>query len=849
MLRTAHSARPTPDGLMKMATSSLPHTTCPAWHLRRLRNLALSGLLGLGLLALGQAQTLGGGGGGGGGGIGGIGGLSPGGAGQGVGSFGDGSGGAGAGQGSGQGQQGAGTQGNLGRGGQQQGNSGTANNGALNNNSTLTNQDGSNSADGADSNNNGSDTDLGAGTLRTRAVQNEFQRFVQASTGQQLPLFGTRYFSGSPRVFAPSNKGPAPADYVLGPGDELQIRAWGSIDVDFRAEINRNGQISLPKIGTFGLAGAKFSDAETILRAQIGRIYKNFSLNVTMGRLRSVQIFVVGQARQPGNFTVSSLSTLINVIFASGGPGPNGSMRRIQLKRDGRVITELDLYDFIVKGNKDADVRIQPDDTLVYLPTGPQVAILGSLDLPAVYELKGPTESISQLLSYGGGTHASTNAQTALLERIDASNTKAPRTVNAIDLTAAATATLRDGDILTLFGVAPQFANAVTLRGNVAAPLRYPFTPGMRVSQLIPDREALITPDYYLRKNKLVQFIETRDVSENKLDRDIRNLVDEPNWEYAAVERLNADRITTELIPFNLGKAVIDHDPAHDIQLKPGDVVTIFARADIRNPVSRQTRLVRVQGEVQAPGIYPVSSKETLQQIIQRAGGITPEAYVFGIEFTREETRKLQQLALDDAVKRLESQLASDSATSTANLTTTDVQAASQLRVAQIESRKAQLSRLKSLRSSGRISLELPTTVRTLTDLPDLSLEDGDRITVPPKPAFVFTIGAVSNNNALLWKPGKLMKDYLDLAGVDVEADLENTFIVRADGTVLHASRRGWFFDSLEKETLMPGDSVVVPERGNRETFWTGFTRGLKDWSQILYQFGLSAAAIKTLRN
>ncbi|MEY4753481.1 MAG: hypothetical protein RJA44_1156, partial [Pseudomonadota bacterium] len=230
-------------------------------------------------------------------------------------------------------------------------------------------------AEGAD---NG-DGDLGSGTLRTKAAQNEFQRFVQASTGQRLPLFGARYFSGSPKSFAPNDKVPVPADYVLGPGDELQIRAWGSIDADYRAVLNRDGQISLPKVGTFGLAGVKFGEVENLLRSQIGRIYKNFSLNVTMGRLRTVQIFIVGQARRPGNYTVSSLATLVNLIFMSGGPGPNGSLRHVQLKRDGKLLTEVDLYDFIINGSKDKDVRIQPGDTLVYLPTGPQVALLGSL--------------------------------------------------------------------------------------------------------------------------------------------------------------------------------------------------------------------------------------------------------------------------------------------------------------------------------------------------------------------------------------------------------------------------------------------------------------------------------------
>lgn len=690
-----------------------------------------------------------------------------------------------------------------------------------------------------------------APSLITRAPlePNEFQRFVQGATGQKLSLFGQRLFDEAEATFAPIDRVPVPVDYVLGPGDELYLRGWGSIDIDFRAPIDRNGQINVPRVGAVGVAGLKAGEVEAHLRSQIGRVFKNFSLNVTLGQLRSVQVFVVGQARKPGSYTVSSLSTLVNVVFASGGPNGNGSLRGVELKRDGRIVSRLDLYEFLVNGNKGQDTRLQAGDVIVFNAAGPRVAVLGAVDTPGIYELKPGGESIAEVLAYGGGINASTNLRNAQLERIDASDPKAPRTVNSVELAGAVgRARLRDGDILTLFAVAPKFANAVTLRGNVATPLRYPHQPGMKVSDLIPDREALITPDYYVRKNKLVQFTESRDISEGRLERDVRNLLDEPNWEYAAVERLNPERLTMELIPFNLAKAVIERDPANDLLLQPGDVVTIFGRADIRNPVGQQTRLVRVQGEVRAPGIYQVRAGETLPQIVERAGGLTPEAYLFGTEFAREETRKQQQLALDDAISRLESQLANDAATATANLSATDAQSAAQLRIAQAEAGKAQLRKLKQLKANGRISLELPTKARQTTDLPNVPLEDGDRVSVPPRPAYVFAVGAVANNNALLWRAGRKVSDYLDVAGVDAEADLENMFIVRADGTVLHASRRGWF-SNIEKVELMPGDTVVVPGKSNRETFWTAFTRGLKDWSQILYQFGLTAAAIKTLNN
>lgn len=687
-------------------------------------------------------------------------------------------------------------------------------------------------------------------SLRDTPQDTEFQRFVLNATGVRLPLFGQRYFDdGNLRSFTPFERAPVPADYVLGPGDELNIRIWGSIDGDLRAIVDRNGQISIPRVGTIGVAGLKASEVEAHLHSQIARVFKNFSLNVTLGQLRSIQVFVVGQARHPGNHTVSSLSTLVNVIFSSGGPDANGSMRSVQLKRNGKIVAELDLYDFIVNGNKDQDQRLLPGDVIVYTAAGPRVAVLGSLDGPAIYELKTNGESINQLLTFGGGRRASTNTAVAQLERIDSVNPKAPRTVSSIDLSKASDTPLRDGDILTLFSVEPQFANAVTLRGNVARPLRYPYTPGMRISQLIPDREALITPDYYQRKNKLVQFVESRQtITQNKLESDLRTMVDEPNWEYAVVERLDSDRVTMKVIPFNLARAVIDHDPQYDLQLQAGDVVTIFGHRDIRNPVGRRTRLVRVEGEVAAPGIYQVGASETLRALLARTGGLTSEAYVFGLEFSREETRKAQERALDEAVQRLEAQLASSAAQQAANLSSTDAQSSAQLRAAQLEASRAQLNRLRNLKPNGRISLELDTNATRADELPDLPLEDGDRIAVPHKPGFVFTVGAVANTNGQLWRPGRQLKHYLDTAGVEPDADEDNIFVLRADGSVQHSSRRGWFGD-IEKLELMPGDTVVVPDKTNRETFWSAMTRGLKDWSQILYQFGLSAAAIKTLRN
>ena len=337
------------------------------------------------------------------------------------------------------------------------------------------------------------------------ADNTEFQQFVAASTGRKLPLFGYNLFSGA--RFSSLKNVPVPADYVIGPGDEIVIQVYGLLDADARLTVDRNGQISVPKVGTFRLAGVKASQLEAVLRSQISKTYVNYQLSATLGQLRSMAIFVVGQARQPGVYTVSSLSTFVSALFEIGGPSANGSLRNIQLKRDGKVISTIDLYQFIREGDKSADAQLRAGDVIVIPTAGPRVAVLGAVDAPAIYELKSAQEPLADVLTYGGGVLSLTSPHKVSLERIDTSQGKAPRTIEdrALDVKGLKS-TLRDGDIVTLFKISPEFSNAVTLRGNVAAPLRYAFRPGMRVSDLIPEREALIQSDYYVRKNAMVQF-------------------------------------------------------------------------------------------------------------------------------------------------------------------------------------------------------------------------------------------------------------------------------------------------------------------------------------------------------
>ena len=752
---------------------------------------------------------------------------------------------------------------------------------------------------------------------------NEFQRFVEGATGRLLPIFGSSFFADAADNFQSLDNVPVSADYMIGPGDEIVTRAWGAIDVDYRSTVDRNGMLNLPKVGSFNVAGVKAADLEKNLRAQIGRLYTNFDLSVSLGQLRGLRVFIVGQAQRPGVVTLSSQSTMLSAAVAAGGPSPAGSMRRILLRRDGRVVSELDVYEFLVQGDKSKDLQLAAGDVVVFQPAGPRVALTGSIDTPAIYELKGAQEPLRELLRYAGGAPVLANPNRVQLERIDAAQPLATRFVETFRLDAAGQQKeLRDGDVVTLLAISPQFANAVTLKGHVAQPLRYPFTPGMRIRDLIPDRDALITPDFYRRKNLLVQVIEDDErlrlreeidratdganrggrtsadfaqsvsnapepSSESRtgvrsdrqgsdrapadraaLERERRSaireddrlaavrarrtpaaLFDELNWDYATIERLNSD-LTTQVIAFNLGKVVLQGDEANNLALAPGDVVTVYSQKDVRVPVARQTRLVSLEGEVNAPGIYQLQPGETLQGLLARAGGFTPQAYVYGLELSREETRARQRENLATAMNRLEALSAVQAARDAANRRDDPTGAASTTLVSSAATR-AQLSRLSRIQPNGRIALELTPDIRTLEALPNLPLEHGDRISVPPRPGFVTVAGAVVNNNAFVWKPDRTAGDYLRLAGADEAADTDNMFILRADGTVNSAGDRRGFFGrgGLESQILHPGDALVVPNQLDFETWGRALVRNLKDFAQIFSGFGIGIAAINSIRN
>jgi protein involved in polysaccharide export with SLBB domain len=738
----------------------------------------------------------------------------------------------------------------------------------------------------------------------------EFQRFVLQATGKWLPVYGANLFNDVPSTFAPADRIPVTPDYALAPGDQLLIRGWGQIDLDLSPVIDRAGAISIPQVGDVQVAGLKFSQVREHLKAAIGRVFRNFELSVGLGRLRSIQVFVVGYARRPGNYTISSLSTLVNALFASGGPGTEGSMRNIHLTRNNQVVTELDLYDLLLRGDKSRDVALMQGDVIYIPPVGPQIALAGSVKAPAVYEIK-DGDALASVLALAGGLTPVADRQRLNIERIEGSARHAVTV--AADAAGSSETKLRSGDIVNVPSIVPRYEGTVTLRGNVADAVRVPWWAGMRIRDLIPSREALLTREYWRLRNRLSAGESRRSSGRiGDLDRDdptgskaedsapleggassqtvepnreapaqAAGLTDaawarertvaafrsapssmaasaisgapsgnvmqmgapEVNWNYAVIERLDPKNLRTNLIPFHLGKALIDGDESENLPLEAGDIVTIFSTKDVRVPQGLQTRYVKLEGEFAAAGVYTVLPGETLRQLVKRAGGFSPRAYLFGSVFQRESARREQQQRLDDFVNSLEREAASTAANIRGTVISPEDAAAA---ASQINGQNELVAKLRQLRSSGRIVLDVDPRNSEVDALPDLDLEEGDEFIVPSRPVYINVVGSVNNSTSLLYREDKRLGDYLrEAGGATRTGDSHHTFLMRADGSVVSKSwSSGMLSQSFEGLRLNPGDSIVVPEQLNR----TSLLKGLKDWSQVFAQFALGAAAINVLQ-
>lgn len=765
----------------------------------------------------------------------------------------------------------------------------------------------------------------------------EFQKFTAATTQQILPVFGADLFSNVPSTFAPLTQAPVPSGYIVGPEDEIRLRVWGQVSFNANLRVSRDGDIFIPQVGAVHVAGLSFSDLQQHLRTAIGRVYRNFDLSVDLGQIRAIQVYVTGQARRPGVYTVSSLSTMVDAIFSSGGPSIDGSLRRIELRRGGKTITRLDLYDLLTRGDNSKDVKLLSGDVIFIPPAGKAAAILGSVRKPAIYELL-DNETVGDLIRDAGGVTAVASEARVSLERITSHSAR-----QAMEITldsAGESAAVENGDILRILSIVPQYEKTVTLRGNVANPGRFAWHDGMRLSDLIPDQQSLITREYWWRRTQLglpsleyqpiaalasalqpsspvdlqnrpeamspaaspnapsvnnannnstartesmsptAAGLQDQAAEQGAQDRqsvppqqqrmddsqsssaktpvaasttqqnqgtppiEIRRSAAEIDWDYAVIERMDPATLRTNLIPFDLGKLVREHDASQNRELKPGDVVTIFSQSDIHVPLRQQASFVRLEGEFNHAGTYSVLPGETLRSLVARAGGVTASAYLYGSEFTRRSTQVMQQRRLDESIQELTLQMQRGNLALASSPISTPQDIAG---VAAAEASERELiAQLKLIRATGRIVFEFRPGSSGISSLPDISLEDGDSFTVPSAPSTVSVVGAVFNQNSFLYRPAGRTEFYLRMAGgPNASADQKRMFVIRADGEVLsRTSVHGGWGDEFARLQMNPGDTLVVPEKGVRPSV----LRNILDISTFASQFAFTAAAINVLR-
>jgi hypothetical protein len=318
----------------------------------------------------------------------------------------------------------------------------------------------------------------------------------------------------------------------------------------------------------------------------------------------------------------------------------------------------------------------------------------------------------------------------------------------------------------------------------------------------------------------------------------------EIDWSYAVIERMNPDTLQTTLVPFDLGKLVIDHDVSQNLELKAGDVISIFSQADIHVPMKEQTKFVRLEGEFVHAGTYSVLPGESLRSLTQRAGGLTANSYLYGSEFTRESTRVLQQRRVDESIQSLTLQMQRGNL-ALASSPISSAQDLAGMSSAQSSEREL-VAQLKQIRATGRIVLEFNPESRGVDTLPDVPLENGDSFIVPSLPSTVNVVGAVYNQNSFLYRAPAKTAFYLRLAGgPNTYADQRAMFVVRANGEVVsRKSVSGPWRDEFDRLRMNPGDTLVVPEKSLKPSA----LRTVLDFSQIMSQFAFGAAAISVLK-
>ncbi len=668
---------------------------------------------------------------------------------------------------------------------------------------------------------------------------------------------------------------PVGPDYVLGPGDNIVVNLWGGHSDRLSLTIDRQGQIALPDAGTITLDRLTIAQAQSAIQKALDTQFEGEHVEISLGRLRTVRVYVVGDVQRPGAYDVSSLSTPLSALYAAGGPTSRGSLRILLQYRGTQLVRRIDLYGFLLHGIREDTDRLLPGDTIMVPPVGPQVTVEGMVHHPAIYELNGET-TLNQVLDLAGGVLA-----TASLKQIDVARIEAHerRTMLSLQLPGDADAVKKEiagfqvqgGDDVVISQILPYNQQAVYLEGHVYRPGKYSYHDGMTVNDLLKSYQDVMpepadhaeivrlqAPDYrpqtisfnlpdvlvgnetiLLQPFDLVRIYSRYEIDSPRVS--IEGEVLRPGsypmsqgMTAAALVRMaggfrrSAYRDEADLSSYvvqNGQKVLVNHstvaiqkaldgDKSADVALKPGDVVSIRQLAGWQDIGASVT----ITGEVEHAGSYGIEDGERLSSVLKRAGGFRADAYPAAAVMERVQVRQLAEQARQQMIQRIESTPIDVKPTSVTGQDQTPVQQSIQ------QQRDRVLADLRNHPANGRLVIDISADVSKWENTSaDIELRAGDTLLIPKRPNFVMVSGQVYNPTAISYVPGRDAEWYLRKAGgATPEGNKKQIYVLRADGSVV-AHDSSWIGGSAMNIRMRPGDSILVPEKvvGGSQTWQT----------------------------
>ena len=447
--------------------------------------------------------------------------------------------------------------------------------------------------------------DAGVESAIKEAAKPEIKTNADA-LGQDLKAFGYDLFAGNPSSFTPVNDIPVSSDYVLGAGDSLKVNLYGKESQFFELVIDQEGQAQLPNLGPISLAGLSFSEAKQKIAATINQKMIGVTASVSMGQLRSIRVFVLGEAYMPGSYVISPLSTITNALVLSGGVSELGSLRNIQLKRKGKLIHSLDLYDLLLKGDTSDDAQLQSGDVVFIPPVGATVGIKGEVRRPAFYELKGK-ESISNLVSYSGGLLSSASPSISRIERLGKDDKKA--LIN-IDIVKSANFELKNGDLLNVPKNLGLLKDIVIVSGEVYRPGKQNWRKGLYLSEVLDI--AGLKPETDLKYSLLKRYN-----NEGKFTLSTFSLSDLFKYDISSATYKKIENTSSDILLSPLDEIILMSWQGGERQ---GRLNALVGELNSQTEAGEKTPYLTIEGEVRFPGTYPLTSGLNLSDTLSLTG-------------------------------------------------------------------------------------------------------------------------------------------------------------------------------------------------------------------------------------